>query len=581
MTQPQLILKFGGSVLGNDEDLARAVHEVIRWRREGYAVLCVVSALSGSTDERLRHVRRFGSEADPHAIARFVALGETECAARFALHLDRAGLAACVLCPDALGLIAAGPPQSATPKYLDRGAIQRAQAADCTVVIPGFVAQDARSRPVLLGRGGSDLTAFFLAHELGARCRLIKDVDGLYEHDPAASGPTPERYAEVSWQDALATDGSIVQHRALAYAEERQLAFELTDLMGQDPTRIGPFVTRRQPRAKPGAPLRVALLGLGTVGASVFQELLRFPARFQVEHIAVRRCNSPRPGVPAELITQDALAAASSGVDLVIDTLGDTQLAARCLRAALQAGSHIITADKALIAAHGPALRALAKTQQRSLACSAAVGGAMPLLERLTQDSGALVSTRAILNGTANYILDSIDQGQPFHTALREAQDKGYAERDPSRDLDGTDAANKLCVLSQSLGWGALDPAEISRASIDANTLPGLRQVATLELTESGPEARVRLEVLGEGDPLCSLPGTWNAATWQSSSGERSYLSGKGAGGAPTASAILSDALSTRLPLNPRLVLEQPALAIHAAGVARQRSIGADHAVTR
>ncbi|MFT7679152.1 MAG: homoserine dehydrogenase [Planctomycetota bacterium] len=576
-----MVLKFGGSVLGNDEDLARATHEVIRWRRQGYAVLCVVSALSGSTDERLAHVQSFGTEADPHACARFVGLGELECAARFALNLDSAGVAATVLGPDALGLVADGPPQSATPKYLDRGAIQRAQAEDRTIVVPGFVAQDAQARPVLLGRGGSDLSAFFLAHELGADCRLIKDVDGLFESDPAVPGANPKRYSEASWEDALATDGSIVQHRALAYAQKRQLAFELTGLLGKHPTRIGPFVTRSEPIFETAPPLRVALLGFGTVGAAVYQELVRFPERFAVEHVAVRRRKAARAGIDAGLLSYDALATACTGVDLVIDTLGDTALAKDCLQAALQSGSHIITADKALIARAGPDLRALANTHHRSLACSAAVGGAMPLLERLALHAAGPVTIRAILNGTANYVLDALDQGQDFQAALRQAQHKGYAESDPSRDLDGTDAAHKLSVLSQSLGWGALDPARIVRAGIDEHTPAGLRQVAQLQLTSAGPEARVLLELLPEHDPLGGLPGTWNAATWQSPGGERHYLSGKGAGGAPTASAILSDALALRVPSNSGFVVEQPLLALHASRVAGKRPVRADYAVAR
>ena len=109
------------------------------------------------------------------------------------------------------------------------------------VVVPGYVATDAEDRLVVLGRGGSDLSALFLADRLGgARCRLIKDVDGLYESDPAAPGPRPRRYGRACWSDALATDGAIVQHKAVRFARDHRLPFELGRINGVAPTRIGP-----------------------------------------------------------------------------------------------------------------------------------------------------------------------------------------------------------------------------------------------------------------------------------------------------------------------------------------------------
>ena len=200
MSRKVIVLKFGSSVLQSRAELPHAVHEVYRWIRRQYDVVAVVSAFAGETDRLLGTVEGY-RDANPEAIARVVATGEEVATAFLALELDRFGIPAQVLDPSQIQLIAetnsneSGPPASpgfglagvmdTEPVSADITAIENAFKLGRVAVIPGFVARDRSGRVALFGRGGSDLSALFLAKQLGARCRLIKDVDGIYNSDPA------------------------------------------------------------------------------------------------------------------------------------------------------------------------------------------------------------------------------------------------------------------------------------------------------------------------------------------------------------------------------------------------------------
>ncbi|MCA9298883.1 MAG: hypothetical protein KDA28_07445, partial [Phycisphaerales bacterium] len=259
-----IVLKFGGSVLTDAKRLRIAVHEIYRWRREGWQVVAVVSALHGRTDALEADLH---PHADPHARASYLASGEREAASLLGVQLDRAGLPASVFGPGQIGLLATGHPLDAHPYDVDRERLRDALDRDGVVVVPGFIANDTDGRIVTLGRGGSDLTALFLAHALDAdRCRLIKDVDGLYDDDPARAGA--RRYDAATFEDALDTDGSIVQHKAVHFAIEHERPFELGRCNGTRPTSIGPGPTTFGEPDLP-RPLRVAILGHGCVGGGV------------------------------------------------------------------------------------------------------------------------------------------------------------------------------------------------------------------------------------------------------------------------------------------------------------------------
>lgn len=231
------VLKFGGSVLQDHADVVRAREEISRWRSAGYSVVAVVSALEGTTDALVAEADRFSTRskiADGWAKAQLLATGELSAAALLGLELARAGLSAAVATPWSIGLHATGDAIDATPVSVDRERLALELSERHVVVVPGFIGIDDRRRVVLLGRGGSDLSAIFLASCLRAeRCRLVKDVDGLYEYDPRGLGvrrgqvAPPRRFVRANWADALSLDGGIVQHKAVRCAQEHEMHFEV------------------------------------------------------------------------------------------------------------------------------------------------------------------------------------------------------------------------------------------------------------------------------------------------------------------------------------------------------------------
>lgn len=237
-----IVLKFGSSVIPSEQNLADVVGEVRRWVSAGKRVIAVVSAIGGATDALLAHAKTYGERTNVFALAAYVATGESQAVALLGLALSRAGLDAEVLDAASLGLRTEGPALDARLVSVDARAVGAALARAAVLLVPGFVGRDAAGRTTLLGRGGSDLTALFLAAQLGSRCRLVKDVDGLYDRDPAkpvAAGPPARRYERVSWDEVLALDEGIVQHKAVRYAREHCLAFEVGCLAARHATVVG------------------------------------------------------------------------------------------------------------------------------------------------------------------------------------------------------------------------------------------------------------------------------------------------------------------------------------------------------
>jgi homoserine dehydrogenase len=240
MARPLIVLKFGGSVLRGEDDLLKAVKETESWIDRGWNVVAVVSAFEGVTDTLVGQAKGFGEQPLAEAQALLTATGELSSASLLGLALHRAGVRATVAAPWTIGLRAEGEPLDAFPKSINTAAVRVLFEEHRAIVVPGFVGIDEIKRLVLLGRGGSDLSAIFVAEQLGAaKCRLVKDVDGLYEWDPAKSGPPPRRYASVSWIGALALDGGIVQHKAVRFARERRLKFEVGGYGSAAPTIVG------------------------------------------------------------------------------------------------------------------------------------------------------------------------------------------------------------------------------------------------------------------------------------------------------------------------------------------------------
>jgi homoserine dehydrogenase len=240
------VVKFGGSVLRGEEDLPVVVGEIARWLRSEQYVLAVVSAFGNTTEELFERARSYGDGwygggTNEEAVARLVATGEEASAALLALALAEAGMRAKLLGPEQIKLIAEGAPLDARLSGVSAARIWSAFTESEVVVVPGFIARTARGSTVLLGRGGSDLTAVFLAHELRAsRCRLIKDVDGLYSSDPkSADGVNVERYERVGWDEALGLGGGVVQVKALEFARQNRLRFEVAGVGKEHGTVVG------------------------------------------------------------------------------------------------------------------------------------------------------------------------------------------------------------------------------------------------------------------------------------------------------------------------------------------------------
>lgn len=294
--------------------------------------------------------------------------------------------------------------------------------------------------------------------------------------------------------------------------------------------------------------MRAVLLGCGTVGGGVASAL---PANVRLEGVLVR---DRRPDLPRSVpLFTDLDEVLSLQPDLVIEALPGGELAEYALVRAIEAGAHVVSANKD-VCARRPDLFDRAAAQGTALHCSAAVGGGVPVLEtvqRLVAEGRPIVRVRGVLNGTSNFVLDRLASGESLDDAIAAAQAAGFAEADPSADLDGLDAANKLALIARA-AWGIdLDPAEITARSI--RDLPAglpakaarngqrVRQVAALARAGEGVHAAVRLDTLDLDDPLSRARAEGNCVVITPETGTPVILSGKGAGRVPTAASMLSD----------------------------------------
>jgi homoserine dehydrogenase len=239
-TEKQIVvLKFGSSVLRHDQDLPKAVREIERWRRAGKQVVVVVSAFGDTTDELTRRASAVSDEPEAALLAALLATGETTTANLLGLALNQSGRAAAVFDVFQAGLRTVGPILDAKLVSLD---VERLSNSLRTrvVVLPGFIGLGDNGTTTLLGRGGSDLTALFLAQQLGAHCRLVKDVDGLYTSDPnSADGCEAARFECVSYSTALRVGSVVVQGKAIEFAQAHRLHFTISKINSQTATEVG------------------------------------------------------------------------------------------------------------------------------------------------------------------------------------------------------------------------------------------------------------------------------------------------------------------------------------------------------
>lgn len=553
-----VVLKFGSSVLRNEDDLPTVVHEIYRWWRDGVQVIAVVSAFGDTTDQLMRRAENICEQPDKSVLPSLLATGEATSSALLALALSKVGIPVRLLDEVQAKLRTVSGATDAVPVSVDAARL-RSESKRAVVVLPGFVGRDEAGERTVLGRGGSDLTALFLAQQLKACCILVKDVDGLYTSDPARAAVRASRFEQVGYESAIRLGGPVVQSKAVRFAADNKLRFTVTGIGSRSATEVGPFADRLDGSGSFSEPLRVALLGCGTVGGGVFERLSALSDLFTITGVGTRtgvRARAAR--VPEDLNYDDLDELLERDCDVVVELIGTTKQASEIATATLQAGRHFVTANKALMTIEGERLSHLANTGGATLRYSAAVGGVLPALETIerARKLGAIRSFSGILNGTTNYVLDRLAEGSNFESALRAAQHAGYAEPNPQFDLNGTDAAQKLILLARKAFDVSLRFDEIERSGIDQidsqllraarDRARVIRLVAECSRSVDGISASVKPVELPLNHPLARVNGAKNRLIVQPEVGEAIVVSGTGAGRWPTTEAVMADLFDIR-----------------------------------
>ena len=307
--------------------------------------------------------------------------------------------------------------------------------------------------------------------------------------------------------------------------------------------------------------LRIGLLGCGTVGGGFVQlvdrERERLRARYGVDlaigRILVRDLQKERPGVDRALLTTSALDVLDADLDLIVEVIGGVHCAGTYVRRAIARRRHVVTANKALLAASGGELFDAAARSGVGIGFEASVCGGVPVVGALRRGlaGDSIESLSGVLNGTSNYVLCRMAEGLDASMAVLRAQEAGFAEADPSLDLSGNDAAQKLAILAQ-LAFDA--PVRRTRVSGIEDVTPEdleharrrgcvIRQVAEASRVAGGVELVVEPRIVPASHPLGRVVDEQNAVVIRGRAVGEIVLSGRGAGAMPTAAAVLSDAL--------------------------------------
>ena len=309
----------------------------------------------------------------------------------------------------------------------------------------------------------------------------------------------------------------------------------------------------------PLRPLRIALFGFGTVGSSVARILVESkPQGLELTHVFNRGVERKRVEWTPKSVewSEDADAVLGSDVDVVVELAGGLEPAGGWVRRALGAGKSVVTANKKLIAYHGAELERLAATKGGHLKYGAAVAGGIPVIPGLEQGLAGdrIERIEGILNGTCNFILSKMEDGAEYATVLAEAQARGYAEADPTEDVGGFDARAKLAILMRLALRVEVDPEEIVPRPITEVTAVDfsyardlgctIRQVARAERADGRLAATVGPMLVAVRSPLAWSRGTENMVILNGQYGGDVVFSGRGAGGHPTAVAVVSDLLA-------------------------------------
>jgi homoserine dehydrogenase len=306
-------------------------------------------------------------------------------------------------------------------------------------------------------------------------------------------------------------------------------------------------------------PLRIALFGFGTVGSSVARIVLESkPEGLELTHVYNRNVSRKKVDwVPKGVVwSEDWESVLTSDVDVIVELVGGLDPAGTWVRRAIEAGKSVVTANKKLIAYHGVELERLAAERGGHLKFGAAVAGGIPVIPGLEQGLAGdrIARMEGILNGTCNFILSKMETGSEYASVLAEAQAKGYAEADPTEDVGGFDARSKLAILMRLALRVVVDPDEIVPQPITSVTAVDfsyardlnctIRQVARAEERDGTVAATVGPMLVDRSSPMAWSRGTENMVILTGHYGGDVVFSGHGAGGHPTAVAVVSDLLA-------------------------------------
>jgi homoserine dehydrogenase len=310
--------------------------------------------------------------------------------------------------------------------------------------------------------------------------------------------------------------------------------------------------------------LKVGMLGCGVVGSQIARLLVenksdltsRAGANLELVKVAVKNINTKREGISSNLLTDDAKSVVNDPeIDLIIEVIGGISPAKELILTAIKNGKSVVTANKALLAQAGAELYAAADNANVDLYYEAAVAGAIPILRPLRESlvGDQVHRIMGIVNGTTNYILTKMDEsGTAFDDALKQAQQLGFAEADPTADVEAIDAASKAAILAGLAFHSRVSDSDVYREGITKITANDvkvakamdmvIKLLAIAELTPEGEiSVRVHPALISRNHPLASVRESFNAVFVEAKSAGQLMFYGKGAGGEPTASAILGD----------------------------------------
>jgi homoserine dehydrogenase len=371
----------------------------------------------------------------------------------------------------------------------------------------------------------------------------------VFDRDPATDLGAARRYALIPWRVAAEVAGPLIQPKALEFAAQRRIPFSVGRANGMLETRVSEAPAPVYGAAdETTAPLKVALLGFGTVGGGAYERLVSQPDLFELALVATRRpAKAIANGLPVALACNDLDRALAPDIDIVIECIAGVEPAGSVIKDALAMGKTVVSANKAAIAAYWSEFALFASGPKRRLWFSAAVGGAVPVLETLGNLGDQVQEVRGVINGTCNCVLDALDRGEEFDAAVSAAQAAGFAEADPSRDLSGEDAADKLRLIAHA-AFGAHHPvAPLAVRGIGAYLVCDQthlwRQIARAVKANGTVSLSVAPEWVLRSSFLGQTKGAENRLEIVLTDGRVVRIAGQGAGRWPTTTAVMADVL--------------------------------------